>query len=514
MTSGEKDPNRKMTTAFQNPAILELNQRYRLVWAIGHASAVLNWDFETYMPTEGTKARASANSELALLRQRFTLSLKELIERAEKEEGDLNDQEKGVVRVLKRQLDYYEKVPPELIEKLAKTRAEANQVWRLARKKNDYPAFRPHLEKLVELKREEAEKLGYEKHPLDALLDRNEEGLRISDMDVIFEKLIPNLKRILARVQKEHVYPKHHELERVKYELPAMEQANEGLLKILDMPKGTRFRMDVSTHPFTTGFSLNDVRITTRYEGKDFRASMYSTMHECGHAIYALQVSQDLDFTPISSGASGGIHESQSRFIENVIGRSRAFSKVVTPMLKTKLKFLKKYDAEDLYLYFNLVRPSLIRVDADELTYNFHIAIRYQIEKQLLGNDASVNELPSIWKEKFQELLGLAPRTDTQGVLQDIHWSGGGFGSFPSYTIGNVVDGMIWNSISKEMDLPKVIRSKEIKKVKAFLQNKIHIYGGTYAPKELLEREFGESYNPEWLVRYLEQKYLGDNVER
>jgi carboxypeptidase Taq len=493
---------------FQNKTILEIIQRYRLVWAVGHASAVLNWDFETYMPPNGTKPRAIANSELALLRQRFTLSLKELLGQAEKESASLNDEEGGIVRVLKRQLDYYEKVPPELIEKLSKTRAEANQVWRLARKKNDYESFRPHLEKLVELKREEAEKIGYEKHPYDALLDRNEEGLRISEMDSIFEKLIPNLKRILSKVGKAGVYLRRHELEAVKYDLSAMESVNNEILKILDMPKGTRFRMDVSTHPFTTGFSLNDVRITTRYEGKDFRASMYSTMHECGHAIYGLQVSQDFEYTPISGGASGGIHESQSRFIENVVGRSREFSKVVTPMLKTKLKFLKKYDAEDLYYYFNLVRSSLIRVDADELTYNLHIAIRYQIEKMLLGGEAHVKELPLIWSEKFKANLGVAPRTDTQGVLQDIHWSGGGFGGFPSYTIGNVVDGMIWNNVRKELDLSNAIKNKDFRKIKAYLGKKIHRWGGTYSPKDLLKKEFGESYNPDWLVQYLEEKYL------
>lgn len=495
---------------FQNKTILEIIQKYKVVWAVGHASSVLNWDFETYMPREGTAARAVADSELSLLQQRFALSLKELVDEAEKESQSLNDEEKGIVRVLRRELDYYTKVTPELIQELSKARTEAGQVWRSARKKNDYESFRPHLEKLVELKRKEAEMMGYEKHPYNALLDRREEGLRTDDMDSIFEKLIPSLKRILSKVKKDGIYPRHHALESVKYDQAQMESVNKEILKFLEMPEGTRFRMDVSTHPFTIDFALNDVRITTRYEGKDFRASMYSTMHESGHAIYALQVSQDLEYTPIAGGASGGIHESQSRFIENVVGRSREFSKVVTPMLKSKLKFLKKYDSEDLYYYFNLVRPSLIRVDADELTYNFHIAARYQIEKQLIGGDISVKELPSIWSAKFKDSLGIAPRTDSQGVLQDIHWSMGSFGGFPSYTIGNIVDGMIWNSIGKEMDLSKTIRNKEIRKIRGYLGRKIHRWGETYSPKDLLRKEFGESYNPDWLIRYLEQKYLGN----
>ena len=188
-----------------------------------------------------------------------------------------------------------------------------------------------------------------------------------------------------------------------------MENVNKEILKFLAMPEGTRFRMDVSTHPFTIEFALNDVRITTRYEGRDFRASMFSTMHESGHAIYALQMSQYLEYTPIAGGASGGIHESQSRFIENVVGRSREYCKTATPMLKSKLKFLKKYDSEDLYRYFNLVRPSLIRVDADELTYNFHIAIRYQIEKQLFDGEVSVKECP-LSGRRNSKIIWVLPR--------------------------------------------------------------------------------------------------------
>jgi carboxypeptidase Taq len=328
-------------------------------------------------------------------------------------------------------------------------------------------------------------------------------------MDSILSRLIPNLKSIVAKVTKEKKFPKRHKLESVRYDLRVMEAVNAEIVKILRMPTGERFRMDVSTHPFTTAFSLNDVRITTRYEGKDFRSSMYSTMHECGHAIYGLQVSEELDYTPIATGASSGIHESQSRFIENVVGRSLEFSKMIAPMLKSHLKFLRPYDAEDLYYYFNLVRPSFIRVDADELTYNFHIAIRYEIEKKLIAGQISVAELPSVWGEYFQDYLGIRPKKDSEGVLQDIHWSGGGFGGFPSYTIGNVVDGIIWRNIQKDLDLGVVIRRKQVKKIRSWLREKIHKWGGTFAPKELLRREFGDGYNPDHLASYLEQKYVG-----
>jgi carboxypeptidase Taq len=489
----------------QNHVILELSEKYKPIWALNHFSSVASWDLETYMPQEGAAPRGFATSQVALVRQKFVLGMKELIERAENER-DLNDQEKGVVRLLRRSLDYFTKVPPELVEQIQKVRTEATVVWRQARKKSQFSLFEPHLKKLVELKRQEAEKLGYEKHPYDALLDQREEGLTVEDLDSIFAKLIPGLKEILRKVKSDKIFPSRHPLESVKYDLEAMEGVNEAVLKILDMPM-TRFRMDVSTHPFTSAFDLNDVRITTRYEGVDFRASMYSTMHECGHAIYGLQVGSDLEYTPIGTGASSGIHESQSRFIENVIGRSKEFARVFAPTIKANLKFVSKYNATDLFYYFNLVRPSLIRVDADELTYNFHIAIRYNIEKKLFSEGISVSDLPSIWGDTFDDYLGIRPKKDSDGVLQDIHWSSAGFAGFPGYTIGNVVDGMIWNKVREELDLGKLIVARNIQRIKKWLGDKIHKWGATYAPKELLRRTFGESYNPEWLLKYLEKKY-------
>jgi carboxypeptidase Taq len=502
-----KIENTLQKQVFLNKPVIELLEKYKRVWALGHASAVMGWDFETFMPLQGSKARGIANAELSLIRQKYFLDLKEPLERAANQK-DLTDEEKGIVRVMRRQLDYYEKVPPELLGKLAKKRSESMIVWRVARKNSDYNSFKPHLKELAELRREEAERLGYEKHPYNALLDRNEEGLTIEDLDKIFSKLIPSLKRIISTVTREKRFPRRHELESVAYEIPAIEKVNDLLLDLLEMPVGQRFRMDLSTHPFTTGFALDDVRMTTRYEGTDFRSSMYSTMHEAGHAIYNLQINHGFEFTPIASGASGGVHESQSRFIENVVGRSIEFAKVVTPILKSNLKFLKKYDEEDLYLYFNLVRPSLIRVDADELTYNLHIAVRYEIEKKVIIGDASVSDLPSLWNDLFENYLGTKPRKDSDGVLQDIHWGAGGFGGFPSYTLGNIIDGIIWHEISSDFDLKATIRAKNIPKIRKWLEKRIHRYGATYAPKVLLKQEFGEGYNPEWLIKYLESKYL------
>jgi carboxypeptidase Taq len=266
--------------------------------------------------------------------------------------------------------------------------------------------------------------------------------------------------------------------------------------------------MDLSTHPFEASISRDDVRITTRYEGKDFRSAMFSTIHESGHAIYELQIDEKLEFSPIGISVSNGFHESQSRFWENVIGRSRSFVSLIRSTLQENLDFVTPYTEEQLYYYFNLVRPGKIRVDADELTYNFHTALRYELEKKMIGGEVTVSELPQIWNEMMGDYLGIIPKNDSEGILQDIHWSQGSFGYFPTYSLGNVIAGMIWYNIGKEISLDEKIRAGEVEPIKNWLYQKIHRWGSTFAPKDLSKRSLGEPFNPERLVRYLEQKFL------
>ncbi len=379
-------------------------------------------------------------------------------------------------------------------------------VWREARRESNFEKFKPYLSKIVELERVIADKLGYEGHPYNALLDLYEEGFTVNDADNVFNTLLPNLKSILEKVLSESRYPSKHPLEDVPYDVNAMKSINEELLKILDMPVGTRFRMDVSTHPFTTSMSINDVRITTRYEGKDFRSTMFSVIHESGHAMYELMIDPSLEMTPVGRGVSMGVHESQSRFWENVIGRSREFVHLIYPLLKERLPFLKGYGEEDIYKYFNIVRPSLIRVDADEVTYNFHIALRYEIEKGLIAGKLDVSDLPSLWNDFMDKYLGVRPRNDAEGVLQDIHWSQGSFGYFPTYTLGNVIAGMIY---AKLPGLRDKVASKRFNEIREFLRDRICKHGAIYPPKELLIRSFNDTYNPTYLLNYLREKYLG-----
>ena len=492
-----------------NPVVREILERYTQVWALGHSMAVLGWDTETHMPERGARSRGIASGQLAMMAQKATNELDGLVRKAEKAK-DLDDVEKGIVRTLRRSLDYSLKIPPELVDELQRVTTEATVAWRSARKKSDFGMFRPHLEKIVELQRKVADLLGYEKHPYNALLDLYEEGFTVRDADAVYSKLIPRSKRILEKVVAAGVYPSKHPLESVRYAEDAMVKVNEEVIKVLKMPMD-RFRMDVSTHPFTTQFSLDDVRITTRYEGEDFKASLYSTVHESGHAIYGLGLGESLAYTPLADGASYGIHESQSRFWENVVGRSRGFVRLVNPVLRRHLPFVRKYDAEQLYLYFNTVRRSLIRVEADELTYNFHTAIRYDVEKKVIAGDVKVSEIPSLWSDTFDDYLGIRPRNDAEGALQDVHWSGGSFGYFATYTLGNVVAAMIWHRMKDGNQVQEALKKGDVTGLKNWLGRNIHRYGSTYAPKVLLDRVFGETYNPERLLAYFERKYLEDS---
>ena len=489
----------------KNKLVQELLDGYSTVWALNHSMALLGWDMETHMPEAGTQSRGMAAGQLALMVQKASLSMKGSVARAEKLK-DLDDRDQGVVRSLSRDLDYFVKVPPRLINELEKVTTEATVVWRSARKKSDFNMFRPHLEKIIELKREVAEKLGYTRHPYNALLDQYEEGFTVKDADAVFSRLIPGTKKVMDKVVSAGVYPSKHPLETTKYEVAPMERVNEGILKLLQMPRD-RFRMDVSTHPFTIGIASDDVRITTRYEGTNFKATMFSTIHESGHALYELGVGEDLKYSPIGTGASLGIHESQSRFWENVVGRSREFSKLVMPLLRKNLPFISKYDAEDLYLYFNTVRKSFIRVDADELTYNLHIALRYDIEKKVIAGDVKASELPSLWNETFERFFGMRPPNDENGVLQDIHWSGGSFGYFPTYSLGNVILGMIWHKMEDGKLVRDSVSDGDLAALREWLRTKIHRWGATYTPKELQEKVFGETYNSEWLLKYFERKF-------
>ncbi len=454
------------------------------------------------MPEQGAKRRGDASAQLALMEQSFFLSLKERVERADAYD-DLNDFERGVVRNLKRIMHFFSSVPPELIGRSEKVSSEGTVVWRRAKKESDFSIFKPYLQQQVEIKRAMADKLGYENHPYNALMDLYEEGFTVYDADRMFSLLLPASKDIFERVASEGYFSGKNDLEKRKYSKSAMIKVNQEILELLQMPRD-RFRMDVSAHPFTTGLSADDVRITTRYEGVNFKATLYSTIHESGHAIYDLQMPGEYDATPVRNGASYGIHESQSRFWENFIGRSPEFTEIVIPILKKHLFFLRKYSSEDIYRYFNSVNPTMIRVDADEITYNFHIALRYEIEKKLISGEMDVSDAPEVWNDFMENYLGVRPKSYSEGILQDVHWSDGSFGYFPTYSLGNIVAAMFWDS----GDFRTLVKERRFSDIKNILYEKLHKYGSIYSPKEVLRKSLGEEYNTDHLISYLKKKYI------
>ncbi len=497
-----------MDMVFSNQTIKNILNRYRKIWAVEYANGLLGWDREVYMPKMGALERGVANAELSMLAQKFILEedFVNLVESVNVDE--LNDWEKGVIRVLKREIKHARAIPPEVIGEMSRVTSEASMAWREAREKNDFEKFKPYLEKIVVLSRKIADYLGYEEHPYDALADLFEEGYTVRDYDRFFEDVEKNLRTLLDKIL-DSGWPREHVLEKEKYDIPGMEKVNRKVLDIFGYPFETRARMDVSTHPFTMGLGWGDVRITTRYEGFDFRRSLLSTIHEFGHALYELQIAKEINMTPIAHGVSSGIHESQSRFWENIIGRSREFSELIHPVLKESLDAVKNYDSEEIYLYLNIVRPSFIRTEADEVTYTMHILLRYRLEKMMIAGEVNVADLPDLWNNQMEELLGIVPKRYSEGILQDIHWSGGMIGYFPTYALGTVLAAQIYHHI--QTDIPEFhehIRNGKFEEIKKYLEEKIHRFGKTYPPKELFRKSFGEEPTSKYFIEYIQKKYL------
>jgi carboxypeptidase Taq len=470
----------------------------------------MGWDFETYMPTSGTEERGMADSQLHILHKNLLLNkdFVGLVESAKKLDG-LSDLEKGIVRVLNREITKQIKIPNELTQAESLERIRGNMVWREARQKSDFMMYAPHLKKMIEIKKQIAEKIGYEKHPYDALLDSFEEDLTVDDLDKVFGELTPRIQKILKKlVDLGSPFCKESKLAKSNYDIQSVDKLNHDILTLLQYDR-KRFRMDVSTHPFTETMGLNDVRITTRYEGTDFKKSISSTIHEAGHALYDLQCDQSLSVTPLEGGSSLALHESQSRFWENIVGRSLSFVQLIAPMIRKQVNFANQVTDHELYLYFNNVKADYIRVDADEVTYNLHIALRYEIEKKIFGDELSVSEIPEFWNDRMEQLLGVRPTNDSQGVLQDTHWSSGLFGYFPTYTLGNLVSAIIASKMRKDLeDYEKDIKRGDFQPIREWLRLKIHQHGSAYAPKVLLKNTLNEGYNPDYFVTYIETKYL------
>jgi len=495
---------------FKNKTIKEILERYKTIDAIQRLSALASWDLNTYMPIKAAEDRGVILGKVDVLTKKLILNKEfiRLINKAEKEKN-LNDYEKAVIRILKKRIRILSKLPDKFIEEFNNITNKAQVVWKKAKENNDFKEFSPYLKKIFELAKKQAEYLGYKEHPYDSLIDLYEENWTSKDFENFFNNIKDKLKDLFEKIKSSKNYIDNHPLEKEKYSKEDMKKLNYEILKILNFDSA-RSRLDEAPHPFEESISLNDVRITTWYHEKDFRRSLSATIHEYGHSLYELNIDPELKFTPLQRGVSYGIHESQSRFWENIIGRNLIFLEKIWPICKKYLPFLKKYKFKDFYIYFNLVRPEFIRVESDEITYHFHIILRFEIEKMLLENNLKPKEIPEYWNEYMKKYLGIKPKTHKEGFLQDIHWSMGAIGYFPTYSLGTFLTGMWLEKIQKDLGSIEDIlnREKGINIIQEWLKENIHKYGSTYTSKDLIYKICKKNFDSNPFFDYLRNKYL------
>ncbi len=472
---------------------------------------LLGWDSKTVAPKKGRKFFSKAIGTLST--ESFKLSISEEMGNCLQvltEEGvyeQLDDVTKACIRERKNQYEKSKKIPTAEYQEYVILVNNANQVWEEARANNNFSSFAPVLEKIVTIKKKFAEYYGYEGHPYNALLNEFEPGLTVEKLDPLFKELREKSVNLLNRIQQSSSQPRK-DIFAQKYDIDAQKKFNQYILPLLgfDMNGG---RLDETVHPFAQSVNTGDVRITTRYLEENVRSAIFGTIHEAGHGMYEQGVNEEFEGKVIRRGTSFGIHESQSRFLENMVARSKEFWTYFYGDLQDHFPTqLQDVSLEDFYRSVNLVEPSFIRVEADELTYNLHIMIRYEIEKALIGGEIEVKDLPKVWNEKMKDYLNVTPDTDTVGVLQDIHWSFGGFGYFPSYSLGNLYAAQMLNTILKEMpEFYTHIETGNFSEIREWLRENIHQYGKLYTPNELIVKVTGEELNAKYLVEYLEEKY-------
>lgn len=474
------------------------------------ASAVLGWDQLVNMPAGAAEDRGEQIATLeGIIHTRSTSDvlgqlLDDLKAEAEGMQPDADDAR--LWKVAKRDFDKAAKVTPEFVEAFARESTVAQSVWEKAKQQSDFKTFRPHLEKLVDLRRQYADFFKPWEHVYDALLDDFEPGMKTADIKEIFNTLRPTQVALIQAIAGKPQVEKSF----LSLEYPEETQRKFGEMVITQFGYDWQHgRQDKSAHPFTTGFGLNDVRITTRFKTDYLPTAIFGSMHECGHALYELGIAKKFNRTPLGAGASMAIHESQSRMWENLIGRSHPFWEHYFPQLKEMFPAqLGNVELETFYKGINAVEPSLIRVEADEATYNLHIMLRLEMEIALMEGSLDVKDAPEAWNEKFHDYLGLTPPTHAQGILQDVHWSFGGFGYFPTYALGNLVSAQIWETMARAMpDLEEQVRRAQFDAILAWLRENLHQYGAKYEPQELVQKVTGSKISPEPYMRYLESKY-------
>ncbi len=467
---------------------------------------IIDWDANTLAPEESSEYTAKAMGILS--QEQFTSlinpKVKEIMEGL-KEEA-LSQTEKAILRRLKKEYQKSEAVPANEMREFTELAARATNVWQKAKKEQNFSLYAPYLEKIVEYKKKFA---GYSKKEggslYNVLLDGYEESFHVEELDRFFSKLKEEIIPLLKKVeQAEEIDDSFFYQE---YDIEKQKEFNVFLAEYM----GFNFKRGViaeSEHPFTTSWHNHDVRITTHYYKDNLSSAILSTIHEGGHALYEQGIRDEFTQTLVGDGASCAMHESQSRFYENVLGRSEAFWEPLYPKLQdTFPKQLGQVSLGQFVRALNKIKADFIRTEADELTYCLHIMVRYELEKQMIEEDVPVDKLPGLWNQKYQEYLGITPNNDKEGILQDVHWSMGDIGYFPSYALGNAFAAQIYHTMKKELPVEELLRKGKIAEITAYLREHIHQYGASKEPREMLKALTGEEFNPDYYIQYLKEKF-------
>jgi carboxypeptidase Taq len=485
----------------------ELKRRLCEIQDLEKAHELLYWDQVVMMPPAGAAVRGDVRATVARLAHEKSVDdeIGRLLEQIEPEAEALpyDSDEASLVRVARRDWEKARKVPTELAAETAKVTADAEDAWAAARQASDFAAFKPWLDRVVELKRRYIECFAPYDDPYDPLLDDFEPGMKTAEVRVVFDRLKQELVPLIAHAANNE----QDEFMRGPF---AVERQHDLSLELIGRFgfEPVAYRLDTTVHPFCSSLSTQDIRLTTRYSEEEL-TSLFTAMHECGHGLYEHGISPALERTPLCDGASSALHESQSRLWENVVGRSRPFWRWFFPTVQRAFPdVLGDVEADAFYRAVNRVHPSFIRVDADEATYGLHIIMRFELEQELIAGTLSTADLPEAWNARVEEYLGLEVPDDGLGVLQDVHWSSGGFGYFPTYQLGNVISLQIWERAREALgDVDAQLERGEFGELHQWLRANVYAHGRKYLPAELLERVVGGPLDPAPYLRYLKSKF-------
>jgi carboxypeptidase Taq len=491
--------------------IAKFRELIGLVADLQYASAVLGWDQETYMPSGGAQDRAMQLSTLnGLAHEKFVSDeVGSLLEELKSglDEMDPNSDDSRLIIQIGKEFDKQRKIPNQWVGEFSKTTSLAQQNWKAARMESDFQKFQPDLERVIEMRKEYTEFFKPYDHIYDPLLDDFESGMKTAEVKAVFDDLRPQQVELIQAIS-DSKHPVNDAI--LHQEFDERKQWDFGIEVIkafgYDLERG---RQDRSTHPFTTSFGTGDVRITTRIYPDYLSSGLFSTLHEAGHGMYGQGIDPKLSRSLIADGASLGMHESQSRMWENLVGRSRHFWVAFFPRLKEFFPSqLGNVELDEFYRAINKVERSLIRVEADEATYNLHIMLRFEIELGLIEGKLAPKDLPEIWNTKMDEYLGITPTDDAKGVLQDIHWSFGILGYFPTYSLGNLIASMLWEQIHEDIpELESQIAMAEFDSLFTWLRENIHVHGAKFEPLDLVRKITGSGLTAEPYINYLNSKF-------